>query len=301
MRNHVGIGLSPAKKLVLSAAGVLAVTAPIGLGIVNASAIRAQSAPPKEKKSFEVASVKRLPQPSSSTSTGGGPGTADPGRWWRSNVTMASLLVQAFHIQGQAIAGPEWLSSSAGPRYEIVARVPAGANRDDVPLMLQNLLIERFGLKFHREQKQMPAYVLAIGRSGLKLKPSTDTPGQVPHRDGYPDLAGGIAPGVIQVDSAGLVRRLAAGAMSMAQFADYLAGQNDLPIVDATGLGGKYDIVFYYSRPAPLSTDSPAIPAESGLDLRSALREQLGLELQNRKAQVDVLVIDHIEQAPAPN
>src|SRR5213080_713725 len=132
MRSHVGVRLSPAKKLVLSVAGALAVTTPIGVGVV---AIRAQSAAPKERKSFEVASVKRLLQPSSSTSTGGGPGSSDPGRWWRSNVTMASLLVQAFHIQGHAIVGPDWLSSSAGPRYEIVARVPAGANRDDIPLM----------------------------------------------------------------------------------------------------------------------------------------------------------------------
>ena len=82
---------------------------------------------------------------------------------------MASLLVQAFHIQGHAIVGPDWLRSSSGPRYEIVATVPANANRDDVPLMLQNLLTERFGLKFHREQNEMPAYALVIGRNGLKL------------------------------------------------------------------------------------------------------------------------------------
>lgn len=248
-------------------------------------------------KSFEVASVKRLLQPSSSVSSGGGPGTSDPGRWLRSNVTLASLLVEAFHIQGHALLGPDWLHSNDQPRYEIIARVPAGAHRDDVPLMLQKLLAERFGLTFHREQKEMQAYALVTGRNGPKLRPSTASPAPIHGRDGFPDFPEGVAPGVIQVDSVGYVRRLVAGAMSMPEFADYLAGQSDLPVVDLTELRGKYDIVLYYSRHAP-SADSPA---DNGLDLPSALREQLGLALQTRKTQVNVLVVDHLEQTPSPN
>lgn len=103
--------------------------------------------------SFDVASVKILPRPSPSVSTGGGPGTSDPGRFVRSNITLTSLLVEAFHIQGHAIAGSDWLRST---RYEIIAKVPIGANRDDIPLMLQRLITERFGLTSHREQKEMP-------------------------------------------------------------------------------------------------------------------------------------------------
>jgi uncharacterized protein (TIGR03435 family) len=167
--------------------------------------------------------------------------------------------------------------------------------------MMQRLLAERFGLKFHREQKEMPAYALVTARNGPKLKPSTDTPAPVPHRNGYPDLSEGVAPGVIHVDSAGLVRRFAAGSMSMAEFVDYLAAQSDLPVVDLTELPGKYDIVLYYARPVPLSANSPAPPADNGPDLLSALREQLGLELHTRKTQVDVLVIDHVAQTPSAN
>src|SRR5262245_39822510 len=151
MRNRAGVRLSPAKRVILSVAGALALAAPVAVGIVNAPAVRAQPASAKESQSFEVASVKRLPQPGPSVSTGGGPGTSDPGRWWRSNVTMASLLVQAFQIQGHAIVGPDWLRST---RYEITATVPVGAKRDDVPLMIQRLLSERLGLRFHREQKE---------------------------------------------------------------------------------------------------------------------------------------------------
>jgi uncharacterized protein (TIGR03435 family) len=249
-------------------------------------------------KSFDAASVKRLLQPGVSVNTGGGPGTSDPGRWWRSNVTMASLLVQAFQIQGYAIVGPEWLGST---RYEILATVPAGANHDDVPLMLRRLITERFGLKFHREQKEMPGYALVTNRNGPKLKPASASPTSIAGRGGFPDFPEGVGPGVMNVDSVGSVRRLAAGAMSMAGFADYLAAQTGTPVNDQTELQGKYDIVLYFSKPRPISPDSPAIPDDNGFDLLRALREQLGLELQTRKTRADVLVIDRIEQTPSSN
>jgi uncharacterized protein (TIGR03435 family) len=166
--------------------------------------------------------------------------------------------------------------------------------------MLQKLIAERLGLKFHRKQQEMPGYGLVNEKKGPKLKPSTDNPVPVRGRDGFADVPKGVAPGVIQIDSVGSVRRLAAGAMSMAQLADYLAGQSDLPVVDLTELHGKFDIVLYYSRPVQTATNSAA-PADNGLDLPSALREQLGLELQTRKMRLDMLVIDHIEQTPLPS
>jgi uncharacterized protein (TIGR03435 family) len=249
-------------------------------------------------KSFDVASVKILPRQSLTVSTGGGPGTSDPGRWVRSNVTLSSLLVEAFQIQGHAIVGPDWLGST---RYEIIAKVPDGVDRNDIPLMLQGLIIERFGLTLHRQPREMPGYALVTGRSGAKLKAAAASPAAIPGRAGFPDLPEGVTPGVIKVDSVGSVRRFAAGAISMAQFADYLAGQSDFPVIDLTELPGKYDIVLYYSKPLPISASSPALSTDSAFDLQTALREQLGLELQTRKMQVDLLIIDHIEQTPTAN
>lgn len=246
-------------------------------------------------QSFDIASVKRLPQPADGTSSGGGPGTQDPGRWWRYNVTLGSLLVQAFPIQGHAIVGPDWLTST---RYDIVATVPAGAQREDIPLMIQRLLAERFALQFHREKKEMPGYALVTSRDGPKLKPAGANPAAIPGRNGFSDIPEGIAAGVIKVDSVGTVRRISAGAMSLPQFADYLAGQNDFLIMDLTELPGTYDIVFYYARPRPLFAETPP---DNTFDLRTALRDQLGLELQTRKIPVDLLVIDHIEQTPTAN
>jgi uncharacterized protein (TIGR03435 family) len=211
---------------------------------------------------------------------------------------MASLLVEAFQIQGHAIVGPDWLVST---RYELSAKVPAGVKRDDVPLMLQRLLTERFGLKFHREQKEMLGYALMVGRNGSKLKASSGAPAPIPGQDGFPAVPEGIAPGVINVESVGVVHRLSAGAMSIADFADYLAAQTDLPVIDLTEVPGKYDIVFYYSKPLPISANPAAAAVDNRFDLLSALHEQLGLELQRRKVRAELLIIDHIEQTPSPN
>jgi uncharacterized protein (TIGR03435 family) len=167
--------------------------------------------------------------------------------------------------------------------------------------MLQRLLTERFGLKFHREQREVPGYALVAVKSGLKLKASSGTPAPISGRDGFSDVPQGIAPGRISVDSVGAVRRLSAGAMSMAQFADYLAAQIDGPVIDLTEVPGSYDIVFYFSKPLPISGDPAAAPADNRIDLFPALREQLGLELQRRKVRADLLIIDHIEQTPLPN
>jgi uncharacterized protein (TIGR03435 family) len=71
--------------------------------------------------------------------------------------------------------------------------------------------------------------------------------------------------------------------------------------LDLTEVPGKYDIVFYYSKPLPISANPAAAPSDNRFDLLSALREQLGLELQRRKVRAERLIIDHIEQTPSPN
>jgi uncharacterized protein (TIGR03435 family) len=138
---------------------------------------------------------------------------------------------------------------------------------------------------------------LTVGRSGPRLRLAGDsTP--VPGRDGFSDVPGGLPAGAIHVESAGSVRRVTGGAMSLPEFANYLAAQTDGPVSDRTRLTGRYDIVFYYPfhpRQAPTAgtTDGP--------DLASALREQLGLELRAQKVAIERLVIDHIDKIPSPN
>jgi uncharacterized protein (TIGR03435 family) len=139
------------------------------------------------------------------------------------------------------------------------------------------------------------------GRNGPKLKSSSAVTTPIPGQNGFPAVPEGSAPGVMNVESVGAVHRLSAGAMSIAAFADYLAAQTDLPVIDLTEMPGKYDIVFYYSKPLAISANPAAAPADDRFDLLPALREQLGLELQRRKVRADLLIIDHIEQTPSPN
>ncbi len=103
------------------------------------------------------------------------------------------------------------------------------------------------------------------------------------------------------MESVGALHMLSAGAMSMPQFADYLAAQTDSPVINLTEMTGKYDIAFYYSKPFPISGIAPGAPPDNRFDILPALREQLGLELQRRKVQAALLIVDHIEQTPSPN
>ena len=144
----------------------------------------------------------------------------------------------------------------------------------------------------------MPGYALQVGRNEPKLKLAGGSQGPIPGHDGFSSLPDGVPAGAIQVDSVGSLHRVAAGAMSMAEFANYLAGQADCPVSDRTQLTGKYDIVLYYYY----SRQTQAIPpADSGPDLAAALREQLGLELRPQKVTAEQLVIDHIERIPSAN
>src|SRR3954451_10262547 len=111
---------------------------------------------------FEVASVKPAPPQSGHMfriGMSGGPGTPDPGRINFENVSLKNVIMRAYNVKGYQISGPSWLDSE---RFDITAKVPAGATKEQFQLMLQNLLAERFKLQLHRESKQMPVYALVV-------------------------------------------------------------------------------------------------------------------------------------------
>jgi uncharacterized protein (TIGR03435 family) len=120
--------------------------------------------------SFEVASIKpAAPQSPGMFRIGtyGGPGTPDPGQARFENVTQRMLLTQAYDVHEYQISGPAWLDSE---RYDIVAKVPKGANREQFRLMLQDLLANRFHLTLHHETKDLPRYELVVAKGGPKMK-----------------------------------------------------------------------------------------------------------------------------------
>ena len=221
----------------------------------------------------------------------GGPGTPDPGTYRCQNCSLFQVVLEAYGIQLPArFSGPEWLQSV---RFDISAKLPAGATRESFQAMLQNLLAERFKLAVHREKKEMRVYELAVARNGPKFQeavPKEAVPaGEAAQPlkrdgDGYPILPPGMTMAVIPGHA-----RLRSDNRTMEWFAGMLSNQMGSPVVDATGLHGKYDFVLSWALD------------DGGPDLLSALPEQLGLKLEEKKAPVEVLVVDRIEKVPTEN
>jgi len=144
-----------------------------------------QIAPP----AFEVASVKPAPLPPSGRArpTGAaGPLSNGPGQISYPNISLHTLLTSAYGVKDYQISGPSWLDSE---RFEIIAKLPPGTSKEQIPVMLQRLLADRFKLKLHREEKELPIYALVIGKNGPKLKES--------HGDG--DTGFRVSPGRIRM------------------------------------------------------------------------------------------------------
>jgi len=271
-------------------------------------------------QTFEVASVK----PSDPASPGrggrqGGPGTADSGRITYSRVTLQALIREAYGVNFDQIQGPGWIAEE---RYDIRATVPPGATKDDLKVMYQHLLEERFKLALHHITKDFPVYELTIAKGGSKLKENTETlepsrpgdPRLPPDRDGFPQFPPGKA-GMASELVNGLNRTSARGmALSSLLFQvgaqlGTVTGQNTFApgrIVDKTGLSGKYDFHLEFAGGFGIGT-ALSLPASadasepSGPSLMEAMEKQLGLKLTKTTGHLDVLVIDHAEKTPTEN
>jgi uncharacterized protein (TIGR03435 family) len=250
----------------------------------------------------------------------GGPGTNDPGRIHYPLIVLKTLLGRAYDSFGE-IRGPSWLDSDL---VQIDATIPPGTTTEQFKEMLRNLVAERFGLKYHVETKGGPAeYALVVARNGPGLKESGDIPllsaenGTVPSSkprkvgpDGFP-LS--VIPGMSGVDIqqiSGNRHKVVAQQLTMDEFATDLAKVFKIGITDATGLKAKYDFSMFFgagpddSSPSPTEGIEPAanIPGPQDFpDIFIALQSQLGLRLEVRKAQAQVMVIDQMERRPSAN
>jgi uncharacterized protein (TIGR03435 family) len=154
-----------------------------------------------------------------------------------------------------------------------------------VQLMLQALLADRFHLKVHSEKKLMPVFAITIAKQGLKIKKA----------DSSEDPMLMFRPSV-QPDGIRIIRLVVKNG-SMRDLADLYSKFLDRPIVDRSGLDGRYDFTVDYEA----NTDAPGPFSElSGPGLFRALEEQAGLKLEATKGTVEILVIDHAEK-PSQN
>jgi uncharacterized protein (TIGR03435 family) len=234
---------------------------------------------------FEVVSVK----PNRSGSNGSHTNT-DQGRLTASNLSLKRLIVMAFGMRDYQIEGPDWINSE---RFDISAKFPEALPKDReaaraaLNSMMQKMLIDRFKLAVHREQKIFPVYALIPAKGGIKIKEVPDSGSHSSNSNN------GHYEGTC---------------VNMAGFADFLARNMDMPVLDMTGLKGCYDMkldwVAESRQPVESRPDAPGpVFAENatGLTLPAALQEHLGLKLEARKAPIEILVLDHAEKTATEN
>jgi uncharacterized protein (TIGR03435 family) len=241
------------------------------LGIVLLTIPASTNAQSKPSLAFAASSIKPNDSVNSDSSTSFLPG----GRFVAKFQTLSRLIINAYRLKDyQLSGGPAWTSSE---RYDIEAAAENDPNRDDMRVMLQNLLAERFQLRVRREEKDLPVYALSVGRNGTKLS-------QSPPREttGF-DVGTG---------------KLTAYGVTMAELADELSRRLDRPVIDKTGIRGRFDFSLQYalidSQAKPVTVDV-SLP-----DILTAIQEQLGLKLESTKAPIEVLVIESA-QKPKPN
>jgi len=295
MTNRVGRRLTFARKLLLAAAGVAAVAAPILIGLLNASRVRAQSEPPG--LAFEVASIKPSDPNANRVSLGFMPGGGLNviGGNLRMLISFAYDIPCGKNCNGRILGGPAWIDSAT---FDIIAKAPPSASppvtdltqvsaaqrkviNDQVRARLRALLADRFQLAVRRETREMPVYELVVVKSGSKLKPSSRT-------DGNSTSSGGRG-------------QLICENVTIPHFLVNLTGAAGRPVIDRTGLTGRYDFTLEYA-PESLGgggkgpgDSSP--PADiSGPSIFTALQEQLGLKLETARGPVEVIVIERAEK-----
>lgn len=246
--------------------------------------------------SFEVASVKPAAP------------CCAPGQW-RGNrpgvdrldfqyTTLWYDITYAYGVKSYQVFGPGWLKDA---RYDIVAKGPAGTHRDQLPQMMQTLLAERFKLEVHHETREISGLALVVGKSGPKFK---EAPAESGDGLGGAHIGMSVSPtGVEQLDVRGA---------SMTTLVNTLSSLLGRPVVDRTGLTGRYDFTLEFSRDEtqgggaaggfnePPRLPSPARGTEIAGSLYTSI-QQLGLRLDAVKFPSDVIVVDHAEKTPTGN
>jgi uncharacterized protein (TIGR03435 family) len=206
------------------------------------------------------------------------------------NSSLGDLIAFAYQIQAKQIeGGPEWIDKD---RYDIAA-VPdqeGSPNPQQVRSMVRKLLTDRFGLKFHKDKRELSAFVLTVDKSGQKLAP-TQLKGSLPGI--------GFGPG-----KGGLSMRVMNG--TIPDFTGFLQSLVlDRPVVDQTGLTSKFDFSFTFTPDdSEFNGHPPQLPkqaddAEAAPGLFEAMQKQLGLKLEAKKTLVDVIVIDKVQKPSA--
>ena len=236
------------------------------LALLSATVAFGQSATP----AFEVASIRA-----------GDPGRESidhvPGSIITHHTRVKSLIKWAYNVQEYQVAGPGWLEEA---RFDVSAKAGMPAPEAEVRVMLQALLADRFKLTLHRETRELPALIVTVSKTGHKLQPAGAD------NDSF--------------DTGKL--SLTAKNARLSTLLDFLSRELRIPIVDQTGLTGRFDYSLDINKYVTEEMQKgPGPPPEAPNIIARAFQEQLGLKLESKKTPIEVLVIDHMEKEPTEN
>jgi uncharacterized protein (TIGR03435 family) len=232
--------------------------------VLTAGVLRAQTLP-----SFEVASV-RVSDPDDR----GRCAQFLPGGRFLAQGCQITFMIQLLYgvHRFQVVNAPAWTHGGFDTFYTIQAKAGEATSNEQLRLMAQNLLADRFHLRYHRETREMDVYAMVVGKNGLEMQSAKD--------NGQPRGSGGLmsaGPGVMREVNG-----------NMDNVAMALSEQAGRPVIDKTGLSDAVDFVLEWSPEEGADTTRPSI--------FTAVQEQLGLKLEPRRMPVEVLVIDHVER-----
>jgi len=251
-----------------------------------------------QRPTFEVATIKRNVSVSDSAFVRTQPG----GRLSVGNNSLRNIIRNAYRLQNfQIVGGPDWINTE---RWDIVAKADGNTKPEDLLVVLQNLLADRFKLVVHREMRDSPIYALVLARTDGRLGPQL----KVSSTDCAAMIAAARASGVPPAPPAGggpqCGTRMVAGRMltsstTMSDLARNLSPIAGRSIVDKTGLTANFDLDLKWTPeppPGAAGADAPRPAGDDTVSLFTAIQEQLGLKLDPQRGPVDTLVIDSAQR-----
>jgi uncharacterized protein (TIGR03435 family) len=245
---------------------------PLTIAIVLTTAAWAADGPV-----FDVASLKPSATIPPGQTYNANLGTARLGEVTLTNATLVDCIKFAYGLASdEQISGPEWAKSKE-VRFDVVAKAPPQTSRDQLLLMLRNLLAERFHLAMHPQPRAMFHYSLVVGKNGPKLHEVTPDP--------------------LNSHMTYRIANITHNQISMPTLAMLLSRQLRELVLDQTGLKGVYELSLKWTPDSKPGTPD----LESGPTVFMAVQDQLGLKLEQRKDPVEVLVIDHTDRVPVEN
>ena len=250
------------------------------------------------------------------------------------NFPLMQLICKAYDVKPYQVQGPPWLMT--GQRFDIVANMPPGSTKEQVPQMLQALLADRFKLVVRRDSKEQTVYGLVVGKGGIKMKESEEIKPAEGEAAPNPAVTGSSSVTINQTQGGAVVTdgsgrkqkmsmapdgksmRLEASGITMAELAEGLSPMTDHPVIDMTGLKGKYDVTLDISMqdlmaaaraagaavPGAPAGGDPGKPADAASDPGGSIFnaiQALGLKLEPRKSAMTTIVVERVEKMPTEN